>query len=191
MDIPENTQDIDWDAIWRELDWDAVRGREESAQRRLEQRARQYASLLPDEEVATDVYHMLAFRLGDEHYAIDVIRVQAVRPLDQVTPVPATPSFYKGVVNVRGQIISVIDLRIFFDMNVQDTPQELIIVRVNQLEIGLLADQVLDVETIPATSIEPVEDMKYAIGMTHERMTLLDVAALFDDERLVVGGVDE
>jgi purine-binding chemotaxis protein CheW len=185
---------IDWKSLWEELDWDQAERQERAAQERLRQRARQYASLPPEEQdQAASVQTVLAFSLESEVYGIDVMLVHGVRSVSQITPVPGTPDFYAGVVNVRGQIVTVLDLRRFFGMEAgtRKDPGELIIVRANQLEIGLLAHHVRGVVGVPAASIEQLEDIRYARGMTAERMILLDIARMFEDERLVVGGVDE
>jgi purine-binding chemotaxis protein CheW len=185
---------IDWKSLWEELDWDHADRQERAAQERLRQRARQYASLPPeDKDQAASSLTVLAFTLESELYGIDVMLVRGVRSVSEITPVPGTPQFYAGVVNVRGQIITVLDLRQFFgiEAGARKDPGELIIVQANQLEIGLLAHHVRGVMSVPAADIEPLEDIRYARGMTAERMILLDVARMFEDERLVIGGADE
>lgn len=182
---------IDWSALWRELNWDDTQRREETNRQRLQQRARQYASVLnTDMESAADLQPMLAFQLGEERCAIDVTLVRAVRALSHITPVPGVPTFYRGVVNLRGRITSVLDLRLFFDMPVLEAapPQELIVVQANRLEIGLLAHTVEGVVEISMGAFEPQPDIRYARGITRDKLLLLDLARLFEDERLIVGG---
>jgi purine-binding chemotaxis protein CheW len=194
MSSADKFDHIDWKSLWEELDWDHADRRERAAQERLRQRARQYASLPPeDTDQAASSLTVLAFTLESELYGIDVMLVRGVRSVSAITPVPGTPQFYAGVVNVRGQIITVLDLRQFFGIEVgaRKEPGELIIVQANQLEIGLLAHHVRGVMSVPAVDIEPLEDIRYARGMTAERMILLDVARMFEDERLVIGGADE
>lgn len=185
---------IDWKALWRELDWDDESHREEAMRRRLQRRARQYASLPPDKDDETaGKRYVLTFSLGKERYAIDVQLVRIVRPVDTMFPVPGTPGFYPGVVNIRGQIVTVMDLRLFFDMAIDesDAPGELIVVEANNLQIGLLAHHVYDVISVPGTEIEAIDDIRYAYGVTVDRLVLLDVARMFEDARLIIGGVDE
>jgi len=130
--------------------------------------------------------------LGAERYGIDVTTVTSVRAMSTLTRVPGVPPFYRGVVNVRGQIITVLDLRVFLNLggNANKIPNELIVVKSNALELGILADHVSDVEHIPVDRIEPVE-MKYARGVTTGRLVVLDIEQLLTDERLFVGGADE
>jgi chemotaxis signal transduction protein len=88
----------------------------------------------------------------------------------------------------------VLDLRLFFDIPLgeQETPPgELILVRANQLEIGLLATHVEGVMTIPHAAIEPMEDTRYALGVTRERLVVLDIEQIFADERLIIGGGED
>ncbi len=190
-----NTNDelIDWDAVWASLYWDDPARREEIVRQRLRQRAQQYATPIEDTRLAGDTSTVLTFYLGDETYSVDVMLVQSIRPLGNVTRVPGAPSFYRGVVNVRGQIISVLDLRLFFDMAVNETSLlgELVIVQVNQLRIGLLADHVAEIVTLPDSTIEPLEDVRYARGITAERLIVLNIRQLFEDERLIIGGVED
>jgi purine-binding chemotaxis protein CheW len=185
---------IDWKALWQELDWDDESHREVATRKRLQRRARQYASLPSekDDETAGKRF-VLTFSLGKERYAIDVQLVRIVRSLDTVFPVPGTPNFYPGVVNIRGQIVTVMDLRSFFDMGIEesDTPSELIVVEANNLQIGLLAHHVYDVISVPGAEVEAIDDIRFAYGVTAERLVLLDIARMFEDNRLVIGGADE
>ena len=93
---------------------------------------------------------------------------------------------------MRGQIITAIDLRRFFDMSVDESnmPGELIVVESNNLHIGLLAHHVYDVISVSKTTVEPIEDVRYAYGVTADRLVLLDIARMFEDDRLIIGGKD-
>jgi purine-binding chemotaxis protein CheW len=189
----QENETIDWQALWGELDWDAEARHERSEQILLRQRARQYASLPPDIEDETGKQTLLAFDVGDEQYAIDVMLVDSIRPIVKITPVPATPRFYRGVVNIRGQIVTVMDLRLFFDIDVneREAPEELIVVNVNKLEVGILTHHVRGVISVAKTHIEPLEDVRYTWGITQNHILLLDLKSLFEDDRLIVGGADE
>lgn len=192
-----NPQNIDWEKVWKSLAWVDHNEDEATIRQRLQQRARQYAA--PKQQPGTtaeDGYTVLTFALGTEHYGVDVMRVRGVRALttSRLTHVPGVPAFYRGVVNVRGQVITVLDLRLFFAMPADDgdnIPGELVIVRSGMLEIGLLAHDVEGVEVIPRSEVEPVDNMRYALGVTAAKLVLLDIKHLFEDERLLVGGKDE
>ena len=180
----------DWKAFWEELGWEAGQNQEDAVVQRLKQRAEQYAKE-PSQDDSAEKYNVLTFALGQERYAVDVMLVKMVRHIDRITPVPGTPEFYPGVVNLRGQIITVMDLRRFFHMTVDDVPHELVVIQSNQLEIGLLAHHIEGVMDVPVQDVQPIDDIRYARGVTAEQLILLDVARLFEDDRLIIGGVYE
>ncbi len=190
-----DTMSIDWEAIWKSLDWDDTDREQEAIRERLQQRAQQYAKPSKQQESyqsdRKDVYQLLTFDLGSERYGIDVSVVTSVRAIKKLTRVPGAPSFYRGVVNVRGQIITVLDLRILLSLgiNTSEIPPEIIVVEYNNLELAILADHVSAVERIPVDVIEPIE-MTYARGVTLGRLVVLDTEQLLADERLFVGGVE-
>lgn len=190
----DNSQPIDWESVWKSLAWVDYDEDEAALQKRLQQRARQYAAPKQALEPVIEVgLTMLTFELGDEHYGIDVMAVRGVRTVNHITRVPGTPAFYRGVVNVRGQVVTVLDLRLFFEMPVTEetvTPDELVITRVKRLEIGLLAHNIEGVRVVPRSAVEPLEGMRYGLGVTADQLVLLDVESLFADDRLMVGGKD-
>lgn len=183
---------LDWRTVWQDWDWDDTTQKEEHIRQRLKQRAQQYATPLKTaDDDSRQAYTVLAFDLGDEKYAVDVMLVRAIRDKLNITPVPSTPSFYKGVVNIRGNITTVIDLRAFFNLavNAEDTADELVIVRASNLEIALLAHHIQDVITISRSQVEAMIDIKYTKGITADGLVLLDIETMFEDERLIVGGI--
>ena len=104
----------------------------------------------------------LTFTLGKEHYAIDVSRVKEVLELTPITHVPKTPHFMKGVINLRGSVVPVIDLRLKFDMpEAEQTVDTCIIVleihlgEDDVIVLGAVADSVQEVIELPPENIEP------------------------------------
>ena len=192
MNQPEIRGPIDWDAIWEELNWDAPERRDRALRDRLRLRARQYAAPLAHVSAASERLTLLSFNVSGERYAVDVARVRGVRPTGRIARVPGVPSFYSGVVNVRGQIISVLNLRRFLDAgdSYDEMPREMVLAAAQGLELGLLADHVEEVVSIPREMIEPV-DSPFARGIGPGRLAILDLDAIFADERLMVGGMDE
>lgn len=174
--------------FWRNLGWEDGTLHEESIATRLRQRAEQYAKPLPTDEDAPTTT-VVIFQLGDETYGVDVLLVHAVRHIGKIATVPNIPHFYAGVVNVRGQIITILDLRRFFGRGEDNTPmpEELLIIRANGLELGILAHTIHDVMTLKLSEIQLLNDMGYAWGITPQKFILLDMARLFTDERLIVG----
>lgn len=180
---------MDWQELLNQLDWQDATRQERALRNRLKERAQHYAmpKNTADREHA-DVLHVVTFRLGDERCALDVRAVRGVRSVDTITRVPSTPPFYRGVVNVRGQIISALDLQAFFDLGgTPITPKELLVVESNQLTLAILTNRVEDVVTIARGAIE-VMDMRYALGVTRDRITVLDIDQITADDRLIVGG---
>jgi purine-binding chemotaxis protein CheW len=186
---------IDWEAVWKSLNWDDEQRQQSVDQERLRQRAQHYAAPIKEQDVvAEDVRLVLIFELGTERYGIDVIHVRGIRALGTIAHVPGAPAFYQGVINVRGRIITVLDLRNFFQIPYGEDaamPNEVIIVQAAKLEMAVLAHQVIGVESVPLSAIKPVDHMPYAHGLTSDKIVLLDIAQLFRDERLIVGGVPE
>lgn len=190
-----DTLSINWESIWQSLDWDDADRQQQAIKERLHQRAQQYAKPAKQHESyqsgLDNVYQLLTFNLGSERYGIDVNVVTSVRSTSKLTRVPGAPPFYRGVVNVRGQIITVLDLRILLSLGVDNSiiPPELVVVEYDKLELAILADHVSDVERIPVEAVEPIE-MTYARGVTLGRLVVLDTEQLLTDERLIIGGVD-
>lgn len=185
-------QPINFEAIWESLEWHDDT-QLVAIQKRLKQRAQQYAAPLKERATAEDVENFLSFRLGEEQYGVDVMLVRAVRPITKITRVPATPAFYRGVINVRGQIITVLDLRLFFEVNANDStpPQELVIVRAIGLEIGLLAHHINGVLSLTHNAIQSPGETRFARGVTADRLVLLNIGQIFESERLIIGGAEE
>jgi purine-binding chemotaxis protein CheW len=192
---PTKPQPIDWEAVWQTLNWDDETRSRVSEAARLRQRAEQYAAPPKEAKAAPeDALTVLSFDLGGERYGVDVMLVRGVRSITKIARVPGIPAFYRGVVNVRGQILTVLDLRTFFDIPVADDetmPPELVIVRSNNLEIGLLAHGVTGVVSVPREAVIPADNIRYALGVTAGRLVLLNIEQMFDDDRLMVGGKDD
>lgn len=183
----------DLQALWDELTQSDEIHRKRIRQRRFTERAKQYALPKEDEQSYSDdeVYKLLTFTLGDERYGIDVDIVTGVRPTDKITRVPAIPKFYRGVINVRGQIISVLDLRQFFGLLPSDASRhELVLVHAHNLSLALLTDRIQEVQWIPREIVEAV-DMRYARGVTANQLVILDTDYLLTDDRLIIGGENQ
>lgn len=129
------------------------------------------------------VQEFLTFTLGPEEYAIDILRVQEIRGYDQVTAIANSPPFIKGVINLRGAIVPIIDLRIKFNLpNITyDQFTVVIILNVGERIVGVVVDSVSDVLALEAQSIKPPPefggsfDTQYLLGLATvgERMLIL------------------
>jgi purine-binding chemotaxis protein CheW len=108
------------------------------------------------ENNSTDMLKVIVFELNGEDYALPVDHIGAIERMHQITRVPETASFVKGVINLRGVIIPVIDLRKRFDIEEAAVTNEsrMIIVNLNGIEVGIIVDAANDVIDIPKESIE-------------------------------------
>ena len=187
-------QAFDWKTLWQDIDFDDDARQKEAMQARLKQRAKQYAAPIDTEQIDSEsIQTVLTFELGSEIYGIHVKRVLAIRVAPRITPVPGTPEFYRGVVNLRGRITTVMDLRYFFDvgMDEKSTPAELVVVSAQGLEIGLLVHHVRGIRDVRNAEIEATNTIRYALGVTKDHLVILDANGLFEDERLIIGGTDD
>lgn len=125
----------------------------------------------------------LAFTLGREEYGIDILKVQEIRGYEQVTRIANAPAFVKGVVNLRGVIVPIVDMRIKFRL-VEPTYDQftvVIILNIRSRVMGIVVDSVSDVITLQAEQIMPAPAMgtafntEYLIGLgtLGERMLIL------------------
>lgn len=119
----------------------------------------------------------LTFSMGTEEYGIGILKVKEIIGLMPITPVPRTPNYVKGVINLRGKVIPVIDLRLRFGMpQVEDTERTCIIVvdvlaDAGELQMGIVVDSVSEVLNIKSDEIEPTPsfgthlETEYILGM--------------------------
>ena len=160
----------------------------------LRDRARALAVAPVTAPVDGDLINALRFKLGDETYAIEYRHIREVLPLPRVTPLPCVPLFVRGIINIRGRIVSLLDLRSILGM--QDAPRgptsSAIIPQSTTVEFGLLADEILGLSAILLSSIQTSlptltgVGAEYLRGITAEGLVLLDAGKLLADEKLVI-----
>ena len=159
-------------------------------------RARAQALARPPERaaVAAASLELLEFRLANECYALETRYVREVYPLKNLTPLPCTPPFVLGIVNVRGRILPVLDLKKFFELPEEGLTDlhRIILVQGHDLELGLLADVIAGVRTIPVDSLQPSLPTltgiraEYLKGVTAERLVVLDLDRILTDPKIIV-----
>ncbi len=135
----------------------------------------------------------LTFRLGEEEYAIDILKVQEIRGYDAVTRIAGAPAFVKGVINLRGTIVPIVDLRIKFGLGIAEyTPFTVtIILNVGGRVVGIVVDSVSDVTGLLPDQIRPAPDFAsgldtaciQGLGTLDERMLIV-----VDIEKLMLSG---
>jgi purine-binding chemotaxis protein CheW len=145
----------------------------------------------------------LTFDLADEEYGLEILKVREIIGLMVITPVPRTAEYVMGVINLRGKVIPVIDLRLRFEMESAEATEQtcVIVVDVGNTEIGIIVDRVSEVLDIPAEQIEdsPVfganvnTDFILGIGKRGEDVTiLLDIEkVLMNSDLTCLGGAEE
>jgi len=191
-------------------DWSEVHRRLETArsamQRRLTPSVEERRTILrararflaqerkEDKELPQSPLEVVEFLLASEHYGIELTNIREIHALSEFTPVPGTPAFVLGLTNVRGQILSLIDIKKLFDLPERGLTDlnKVIIVRTHQMELGILADAVLGVRTIAPsefqTSLPTLTGIRaeYLKGITKDPLVILDVEKILSDGKIVV-----
>jgi purine-binding chemotaxis protein CheW len=130
----------------------------------------------------------LAFTLGQEEYGIDIQKVQELRGYDKVTHIANAPEFIKGVVNLRGIIVPIIDMRIKFNLGVPNYDQFTVVIILNIAgrTMGMVVDSVSDVITLSAEQVKPAPQMGVALDTEY----LIGLGTL-DDRMLILVDIDK
>jgi len=139
----------------------------------------------------------LVFSLGSEEYAIDILKAQEIRGYENVTRIANTPDFIKGVTNLRGVIVPIVDLRIKFNLpNVEYGGQTVVIVvNIGTRIVGVVVDGVSDVMTLDPEQIKPAPEFSLSLSSDYlsglasvgERMlVLVDIEKLLNSEEMAL-----
>ncbi|MFO7803455.1 MAG: chemotaxis protein CheW [Desulfovermiculus sp.] len=149
------------------------------------------AHALDTQEAMTELAgKYLTFELGEEGYGLEILKVQEIIGMQEITKIPRTPDYVKGVINLRGKVIPVVDLRLKFGMPEQEVTRKtcIIVTQVQRGEssliIGIVVDEVSEVMEISGDQIEPAPafgiqvDTNFILGMAKSETTvkiLLDI----------------
>jgi len=160
----------------------------------LRGRAQALARVPPQGQAEEGVLDVLEFRLASERYAVESRYVQEVQPLKDLTPLPCTPSFVLGIVNVRGRILPVIDIKKLFGLAEQGLTDlhRIVLIRGHGLELGLLADVIVGTRSLRADGLQPSLPTltgiraDYLRGVNEERLVVLDLDRILTDPSLIV-----
>lgn len=190
---------IDWNAVHHRI-LETAAALEQKAivstevkQKILRERAKALAQKPLDKTTKNDLV-ILEFTLAGEQYGIEAAFIREVYPLRELVPLPGTPAFVLGITNVRGQIMSVIDLKKLFDLPEKGLTEldKIIIVRNNEIELCIRADTVLGVYYVSSDELQPtlqaLTDIrgKYLKGISKERLIVLDMMKLLKDKEIIV-----
>lgn len=191
------------------VNWEALRARIEHAEKQivegkkltakekqdlLKTRAQELASEPEKEKHSGERMEILTFRLASEIYGVSCDYVAESFHLKSLTPLPGTPVFLLGIVNFRGQIRSVLDIKKFFDLPDSGLSElnKVIILRNENMEFGILADEITGVCRIGKEELqEELPTLKeirreYLLGITKDRLIILDGEKLLNDTKIVV-----
>ena len=169
----------------------------------LKARAVKLAKETVSEKEKSKELDVVEFKIARETYGIELKFIRTIYPLKNLTYIPGAPDFIKGVINLRGEIISVVDLKKFFDLPDQELTNlsQVIILSSDTMEFGILADEILDVMQIPEASIQPSLPtltgirLAYLKGVTGDSEVILDGDKLLADEKMLIyietGGVKD
>jgi len=196
----EHKATIDWNEVHRrienvrkvlERDWAPP---PEKKREILRTRAKALARQEKEKDIPGDHIEIVQFLLANETYGIESSFVQETYPLRDLTPIPGTPPFVLGIINVRGRIVSILDIRKFFDLPEKGLTDlnKVLILNGHNMEFGLLADAVLGVRKIRANELQASLPTltgireQYLKGVTKERFVILDAEKLLADKKIIV-----
>lgn len=133
------------------------------------------------------VSEFLTFTLGKEEYGIEILKVQEIRGYESVTRIANAPAFIKGVVNLRGTIVPIVDMRIKFNLGTPTYDQftVVIILNIGRRVIGMVVDSVSDVITLAPQQVRPAPEMGTALDTAY----LIGLGTI-DDRMLILVDVD-
>ena len=160
----------------------------------LKDRARALAKL-PDKAAAGHQFlEIIVFRLASETYGVESKYIREIYPLKDFTPIPGTPAFVLGLANVRGRILSVIDLKKFFNFQGKGLGElnKIIIVQNEFMEFGILADAIIGARRVMLEDIQESPPTvsgiwaQYLRGITKERLAVLEMGKILNDEKMIV-----
>ncbi|MFC6441086.1 chemotaxis protein CheW [Bowmanella sp. JS7-9] len=143
-----------------------------------------FDSHLHNDNSGSTINEYLSFVLGDEHYALDIITVKEIRGYEPVTKIANAPPFIKGVINLRGDIVPIIDLRLKFDVGEATYNQFTIVIMLNVLDriVGIVVDGVSDVVRLADDDIRPPPEF----GVAFDSRYLRGLAAVDDNMVILV-----
>ena len=149
-----------------------------------------------------DLIQLVSFKLDDELFGIDILRVQEINRMAAITRVPQAPFYCEGVINLRGKVIPIIDLRRKFDMagKEHDRNTRIIVCDVDSGVVGMIVDAVDEVLRIPGSTIEPAPaitttvNSEYIQGVArldNKLLLFLDISGIADEVAGVMSQQDE
>ena len=160
----------------------------------LRERAKKIAGHHAETSHGGESLLVVEFMLLPEKYCIASSYISEVLPLKDITPIPGAPAFVMGIMNIRGKIISIINLKSFFNLREKGISElnKIIVIKQNQMEFGLVTDAITGTREIdqqglsaPPATIHGIGS-EYIKGLTPEGLILLDIATILSSKSLIV-----
>ena len=198
--MKNNTTDTNWDELRTRIDKAKASMRKRKSltglkiSEILHNRAEAIAKASETEEDTSKHISIIEFSLGQEKYAIETQYLKEVTGSNQIFEIPCTPYYIYGVINLRGKIITVIDLKKYLQLNYKgiSDSSSIVIVEYKNSQVGLVADSI---EGIHDISIEEIQNSKpklknikdtFLQGITQDTVIVLDIVKLLEDEEILV-----
>lgn len=148
---------------------------------------------------ASDELQLVSFNIGSEEFGVDILKVQEINRMVEITKVPQAPNYVEGVINLRGKVIPIIDLRKRFNLELkeQDKNTRIVVVDIVGNIMGMIVDSVSEVLRLPANTVEPPPDLVTGINSEYingvakleDRLLIfLDLSKVVDMEALAAVG---
>lgn len=148
-----------------------------------------------DSGSVAEILQLVTFKLGNEEYAVDILKVQEINRMKEITRVPNTPAYVEGVINLRGKVIPVINLRSKFSLEEReiDIQSRIMIMDIQGITMGLVVDAVSEVLRIPSSIVEPTPPMASDISSEYIKgiAKLEDRLIILLDMEMLVGKVED
>ncbi len=165
----------------------------------LKYRARLLAEKKSTETTPSDFIKVVAFYLSGETYGIELEYIRMVTPIKEMIPIPGAPPFISGIINMRGEIISIVDVKKLFDLPAGKSSDQRhgIILSAMGMELGIEVDRILGVMPVAVQEIHPGLPTlsgirgKYLKGVTGRGMVILDGEKILTDKSMIVSFEDE
>ncbi|ASW43133.1 chemotaxis protein CheW [Clostridium isatidis] len=128
----------------------------------------------------------VVFKLGEEHFAVETAKILSINDMMKITPVPKAPVHIKGLINLRGSIKSLVDINLLLNIEANENQNNIIILKVNEEEIGIIVDdveEVIDIDEYKLQKLETqnIEDyIKGVIELDNRLLTIIDIEKLLN-----------
>jgi purine-binding chemotaxis protein CheW len=160
----------------------------------LKSRARELSRTEDDKKEKTAHSEVLEFILGGERYALETGYIREIYPMKEYTLLPCTPSFIMGIINVHRHVVTIIDMKKFFDLPEKGLTDlnKVIILKKDDMELGILADEVRGIRDVREPELQStlptLTDLRadFLKGVTSEGLIVIDALRILTDERIIV-----